>query len=239
MYLQVQSCKLVHIWCTLLHVCIHYKWLCFCILHCTVLHSVQKYSIFISSPGCPEQASKQQGWSWCCWRTGGIHDAGMAWAWDFPLNEESLSFEAQDPNEEQYLKVVAAVQNTAQGCHVIYDKKESYYPPSLVYSFKRVEWNESSKKPVPSTSGVNEIVAFALCLLLLTVLQHYHHLSPLSTPFSNFLSVHSMLAPICQRCTVLPYLSRYCTVSLKLFYFSFFCMICVKSIINLLQYSTI
>ena len=43
----------------------------------------------------------------------------------FSLNEESLLyFEAQDPNTEMYIKVVAIVQSAVQGYHVIYDEKK-------------------------------------------------------------------------------------------------------------------
>ena len=37
------------VWCTLSRACILYKWLCFCVLHCTALYRVQSLSIFISS----------------------------------------------------------------------------------------------------------------------------------------------------------------------------------------------
>ena len=45
---------LVHVWHTLLHACIFYKRLCFCI----VLYRGQWYSIFISSPGSLEASVK-------------------------------------------------------------------------------------------------------------------------------------------------------------------------------------
>ena len=47
-----------HAWCTLSRACILYKWLCFCVLYCTVLYRVQQYNILISSPGCPEASVK-------------------------------------------------------------------------------------------------------------------------------------------------------------------------------------
>ena len=81
----------------------------------------------------------------------------------FSLFEEALVvFEAQDPNVEWYTKVAAAVQNAIQGYRVIYDeKKRATTQTSLDCFFKRVVIIESGKEPepVPSTSGVNEIVA--------------------------------------------------------------------------------
>ena len=50
----------------------------------------------------------------------------LSWAWEFSLFEESLSFEAQDPNVEQYPKIVAVIQSTTQGYHVIYSKMCSW-----------------------------------------------------------------------------------------------------------------
>ena len=40
-HLHVQSLVSSCVWLTLSHVCILYKWLCFCVLYCTVLHRVQ------------------------------------------------------------------------------------------------------------------------------------------------------------------------------------------------------
>ena len=54
----------------------------------------------------------------------------------FSLFEEGLLvFEAQDPNIEWYTKVVAAVQNTIQCYHVIYDEKKKSYYPDIAESF--------------------------------------------------------------------------------------------------------
>ena len=84
----------------------------------------------------------------------------------FSLFEAALLvFEAQDPNVEQYTKVAAAVQNTIQCYHVIYDeKKRATAQTSPDRFFKRVHRTESSKEPepVPSMSGVSEIEACPL-----------------------------------------------------------------------------
>ena len=45
---------------TLSHACILYKGLYSCILYFTVLYGVQQYSIFTSSPGCPEASVKAE-----------------------------------------------------------------------------------------------------------------------------------------------------------------------------------
>ena len=79
------------------------------------------------------------------------------------FEEALLVFKAQTPNVEQYMKVVAAVQNAAQ-CenHVIYDeKRRAATQASLNNFFKRVDRIESTKEPepVPSMSGMSEIAA--------------------------------------------------------------------------------
>ena len=69
----------------------------------------------------------------------------------FSLFEEALLvFEAQDLNVERYTKVAAAVQNTIQCYHVIYDeKKRAPTQTSLNHFFKRVDRLETSKEPEP------------------------------------------------------------------------------------------
>ena len=85
----------------------------------------------------------------------------------------------------------------------------------------------------------------AFHLLLLTILQLYHLPPSLSPPISNssclFTRHQSLYA---SWCTVFLYFSRSCTVKLETFslFFVFVFYVhtmCVKSIINLLQYSTI
>jgi len=73
------------------------------------------------------------------------------------------------------------------------------------------------------------------------ILQLYHLPPLLTPPVSNswlFMRRQPLYASCC---TVLLYFSWYCAVRLKMFYFLclFLCVICVKSNINLLQYSTI
>ena len=78
----------------------------------------------------------------------------------------------------------------------------------------------------------------ALHFLLLTILQLYHLLPPLPPPVSNtsclFIRCQSLYASCC---IGLLYFARYYTVKFKMLYFLCFC-VCVKSILNLLQYST-
>ena len=64
-------------------------------------------------------------------------------AWGFSLFEKAwLAFEAQDPNTEWHMKVVAAVQNEIQCYHVIYDeKKRATTQTSLDHFFKKIELN--------------------------------------------------------------------------------------------------
>ena len=66
----------------------------------------------------------------------------------FSLFEDALLvFEAQDPNVEWYTKIAAAVQNTIQCFHVIYDeKKRANTQTSLDRFFKWVDRIESRKE---------------------------------------------------------------------------------------------
>ena len=96
---------------------------------------------------------------------------------------------------------------------------------------------------VPSASGVSQI---AVCPPSPIADDPSALPSPTSSPSSSqslFLPVHSMPALYASCCTVLLYFPRDCTVRLKMFYLffcvCFLCIICVKSIVNLLQYSTI
>ena len=85
----------------------------------------------------------------------------------------------------------------------------------------------------------------ALRLLLLTILQLYHLPPPLPPPVSISSCLFTRCQPLCASCcTALLYFSRDCTVRLKMFSWfflcvCFWCIICMKSIINLLQYGTI
>ena len=73
------------------------------------------------------------------------------------------------------------------------------------------------------------------CLLLLMILQRYHLQARLPLPISN--SPCQPLYTSC--CTILLCFLRYCIAWLKMFYcfcmFAFSCIICVKSIANLLH----
>ena len=94
-------------------------------------------------------------------RTEEIHDAGNGKGILF-IWEALLVFEARDPNVEQYMKVVTAIQNAVQCYCVIYDeKKRATIQTSLDRFFNRVDRIESSKEPepVPSTSDESEIAA--------------------------------------------------------------------------------
>ena len=97
-----------------------------------------------------------------------------------------------------------------------------------VVNFQRCEHASSSSKepePVPLMSGMKEIAA-----------------CPLS-PIADDPSAHSMPAPVFQllHCTTVLFEVLYYKIKNVSFIFCvcFLCVICVKSIINLLQYSTI
>ena len=110
-----------------------------------------------------------------------------------------------------------------------------------VVNFERCKHVSGSSKepgPVPSMSGMSEIAACPLS----PIADNPKALpSPASSPSSSqylFLPVPSMPL-LCASCLLLNF-SRYCTIRLKMCYFvCFLRTICMKSIINLLQYSTI
>ena len=156
------------------------------------------------------------------------------------FEEALLVFEARDPNTEWYTKAAAAIQNAIQCYWAIYDeKKRGTIQTSLDHFFKKVDRIESSKKPepMPSTSGVSE---FAACphLLLLMILQLYHLPPPFPPPVSNSSCLFTRCQP-CMPAVVLYYFTFQGTVRLKMFslffvFVFYVCIICVKSIINLL-----
>ena len=77
-------------------------------------------------------------------------------------------------------------------------------------------------------------------LLLLMILQLCHLPTPRPSPVSNPSCPFIQYPPLSASCcTILLYFSRQCTVRLNMFIFCvcFLHIICVKSIINLLQYS--
>ena len=136
-------------------------------------------------------------------------------------------------------------QNATQCYHEIYEgKRWAMTRTSLDRFFKRVDRTESGKEPesVPSTSGMKKL-QLAFHLLLLPLLLFYHLPSPLPAPVSNFPGLFTRCQLLYARCcTVLLYLSRSYTVRWKMFSTlcaCFLCIICVKIIINLLQYSPI
>ena len=112
-----------------------------------------------------------------------------------------------------------------------YNKSPAYEPSSCELS-KMWTW-------VPSASGLSEIAACPH-LLLLTILQLCHLPTPRPSPVSNPSCPFIQYPPLSASCcTILLYFSRHCTVRLNTFIFCvcFLHIICVKSIINLLQYS--
>ncbi|XP_057576166.1 alpha/beta hydrolase domain-containing protein 17C isoform X3 [Hippopotamus amphibius kiboko] len=96
---------------------------------------------------------------------------------------------------------------------------------------------------VPSPSGVSDTAA---CPLSPIAGNPSALPPPTSSPSSSqylFLPVHSMPAPVCQLlyCTTVLFKGLYCQIKnvLLIFYVCFVCSICVKSVINLFQYSAI
>ena len=161
----------------------------------------------------------------------------------FSLFEKALlSFWGKDTNVEQHRKVATAVQNAIQWYRVTYDKKNRPTTQTwLDHFFKKVDWTESSKEPepVPSMSGMSKTAA---CFPSPTADDPSALPFPTSSPYSSqqlFFPVPSMPAPVCQLLYFIIVLFKVLYWRLKVFIFFFSCIIFMKSIINLLQYSTV
>ena len=106
--------------------------------------------------------------------------------------------------------------------HVLYDeKKRATTQTSLDRFFKRADRIESSKEPDLCHQCQAWVkLQFALRLLLLTILQLYRLPPHLPPPVSNSSCLFTRCQPLYASCWTVPlYLSRYCTVRLKMFYF--------------------
>ncbi|KAB0376127.1 hypothetical protein FD755_012770 [Muntiacus reevesi] len=125
-----------------------------------------------------------------------------------------------------------SVQNANQCYCIIYDEKISTTQMSLYHFFKRVDRVEPSKEPepVPSMSGMNETAA-RLHLLLLMTLQLYRLTPP-------FLLQSLNASPRVPSIVLYHHMFQH-PVRLKIFICLFLCIICVKTITNLLLYRTI
>ena len=191
---------------------------------------------------CPEKGQRETRGRRNNWRTEEIRMAGKGKGIFFILGG-TVSFWGTGPERRTVLEGCSSRSecNPALPCHLWREKRS--YSPDIVF-FKRVDRFESSKEPepVPSTSGVSEIAACPH-LLLLTILQLYHLPPPLPPPVSNSSCLFTWCQPLDASCCTVPlYFSRSCTIRLKmfsLFFVVFLCIICMKSIINLLPYSTI
>ena len=123
-------------------------------------------------------------------------------------------------------------------------KEEHYKLVPHIWTFKMQTLKHANALPPVHWHQVWVNWQLALHLLLLTNLPLHHLPPPLPPPVSNSSCLFTRCQPLCASCcTVLLYFSRSCTVRLKIFplfvVFDFICIICVKSIINLLQYGTI
>ena len=157
------------------------------------------------------------------------------------LEKALLSFWGKDLNVEWYMKVAAAVQKAIQWYRVTYDKNRATTQTWLDHFFKKVDWPEPSKEPepMPSMSGVSKTAA---CPPSPTADDPSALPSPTSSPYSSqqlFLPVPSLPAPVCQLLYFTIVLFKVLDWRLKMFIFCFSCIMFMKSIINLLQYSTV
>ena len=116
--------------------CLLYEWLCFCVLYCSALYTVQEYSIFISSPGCPEtslRAAAEKGWRETRgrrsnWRTEETHDAGNGLGVFFTWGGTGR-FWGTGPSCRMVHEACSrrSESNPVLLCHLWWEKK-SYYP---------------------------------------------------------------------------------------------------------------
>ena len=122
---------------------------------------------------------------------------------------------------------------------VLLHKSPTYEPSSCELSKMRACVCVSNHKLV-HVSGIHcQMCASSTSLLLLMILQLYHLTALLPPPVSNSSCLFTHARP-CIPATLLLFFSRYYTVRLKMSSLCLFlCIICVKSIINLLQYCNI
>ena len=232
-----------------------YEWVCSCVLYCPEcssraasfqarsargwLHWTLGYATQGAYWWRPDgTGGPEEGWRETRRISEGIHNAGNGRG--FSLSEEARSvFEAQDPNVD---RAVAAVQDPTQHHRVIWHpkswtwwEKKSYYPGITVWFFSR---GSIGLTPARNQNLSHQhqawVMQLVLRLLLLMILQLHHLLPPLVSNSSCPFTWCQPLYVSC--CTVALYFSRSWTVRLKMFYFSvcLVCIICVKTIIDLL-----
>ena len=140
-------------------------------------------------------------------------------SWRIPWKEEPAGLQSMGSQKVRYDQVT----NTTQ--------------MSLDHFFKRVAGNESSTqpKPVPSVSGMSETAACPPSPLADEPSALNRLPPPLPLPTSSHLFPWCRSAPVSSCCSVL-FKALCCKV--KSIFVCLFFMYCLKSIIDLLQYST-
>ena len=184
-------------------------------------------------------------WSWICKRTSSLTavlcNMSSSWRPDGTGGPERGRRETKEETAKEPKRFttqeMARRFSPALLCHPWWEKK-SFYPDITWLFFQDVDRTESSKEPEPepSTTGMSDIAA---CPPSHTASDPSALPPPTSSPSSSqylFLPVHSMPAVVV----------HYCNFQSTVLYdengfilYVFKCIICVKSIINLLQYSTI
>ena len=137
------------------------------------------------------------------------------------------------------MKFATAIQNESSSTvlSMMREKELLYRYHGVIFSKGQVELNPVRNQNLCRQYGSSETAAPPPCPIV-----DNPSALPSPTSFPPPVSNTSCLFTRCQpQCTVLLYFSRYCTVRSNVFIFcvSFLCIICVKRIINLLQYSTI
>ena len=137
------------------------------------------------------------------------------------------------------MKVAAAIWNASQCYHVIYDKKKKKIATAkhhwVVFSSVYIGKNPRKNQNLYHQGQEWAKLQLALRLLWLAI-RHLYRLHPLV-----LLQAVTLLAWSLTASPWMPSFALfYCTIRFIVFYFSlFFIYVCVKGIINLLQYSTI
>ena len=194
-----------HVWCTLWHTCIIYKWLCICLQY-KLCHVTQRaYWWRPDGTGGPAKGQRETRRRRSN-RRPKIHNAGkgkgISFIWGGTVSVWGMGPECWT----MYEGCSSCSQNATQCYHEIYEEKRwAMTQTSLDRFFKRVDRTESSKEPepVPSTSSMRKLqLAFLQATFVQISEQHRVRRSrppggsSPSGPHWEFFSTEDLVSPL-------------------------------------------
>ena len=154
--------------------------------------------------------------------------------------EAQIAFESQDPNVEQDRKVAAAFQNAIQAAVTCTRREKELLPRPhwVIFSRGQIELNPAKNQNLCHQHRTRVALQLVLCLLLLTPLATTisHHLPLLQSATLSVcpFNAHTVCQLLC--CSTILFKVLYYKIK-HVFFISCspLCIICVKSIMNLLS----